>query len=591
MADNNVQLDLYLNAAPAEKQLDTFVVKAEKAGKDAGEGISKNFSLGMASIGKAAAVAAAAIAATVVATMYKATQAAIESENSVKKLNAALRLSGDFSEQASQQMQDFASRMQSISGVSDEAILDMISYSKALGATNAQAMKISETAINMSKVLGVDAQTATEQLTKSLNGSSGKLSAFDSQIKGLTESQLKSGAAVDILAQKFAGGASTALQGFSGGLTRLSVGFGEVLENIGKIVTKSPVLGAVINKIADWFFDLSEKISDIGKGGDIFKSLMADLISVGGVLNTYLIAPLEIGYSVAKSLFLGIVSGVQTAIGAIGFLGGKIAELLGSFGVDNGLTQGLLTFAESSKTVMVDAGNAFGDSLLKVGDTSITDKLAENLTSYQTWVESIKAANNNLSESSKKTGEEMGASATAAATQINQAFSQSLVNGISNATQRLGAALGKGSFAFKDFRNMVLDMIADMAINIGKTLVAIGIGIQALSSSLTSLTGGAAIAAGVALIALGGFLKSFSSGAMSAAATSGGGVASAGEVAAGGENAISSAASAEQEDKGPRNQVTLQIMGDVLDSEASSLRIVDLLNNALERQGATLRTA
>jgi hypothetical protein len=90
------------------------------------------------------------------------------------------------------------------------------------------------------------------------------------------------------------------------------------------------------------------------------------------------------------------------------------------------------------------------------------------------------------------------------------------------------------------------------------------------------------------LIALGGALKSLSAGSLANAAT---GTTAPTQVAApitdtaGGIEAIGQ----EVERQAPNTEVVVNIQGDVLDSDESGMRIVDILNTAFDKKGVSLR--
>ena len=100
------------------------------------------------------------------------------------------------------------------------------------------------------------------------------------------------------------------------------------------------------------------------------------------------------------------------------------------------------------------------------------------------------------------------------AARINTAIldmTQSFFEGLSNM-----AAAGGG---FKNVANNLLTTLADLAVQMGRIILASGIGIEALKKSLQAFSGIGAIAAGAALIALGSAAKS----ALSSAGRSAGG--------------------------------------------------------------------
>lgn len=89
----------------------------------------------------------------------------------------------------------------------------------------------------------------------------------------------------------------------------------------------------------------------------------------------------------------------------------------------------------------------------------------------------------------------------------------------------IGAAIGEAatgaSISLGNMASMILMPLADMAVQVGKVAIGVGIGIEGIKKALLSLNPAAALAAGAALIALGSIAKS----ALSKAASGGGSVA------------------------------------------------------------------
>jgi len=71
----------------------------------------------------------------------------------------------------------------------------------------------------------------------------------------------------------------------------------------------------------------------------------------------------------------------------------------------------------------------------------------------------------------------------------------------------IGNAAAGGNF-LKGFAQLFLGTLADMAINVGKTAIGIGLAVKGIKVALESLNPVVAIAAGIALVALGTFAKS-----------------------------------------------------------------------------------
>lgn len=169
-------------------------------------------------------------------------------------------------------------------------------------------------------------------------------------------------------------------------------------------------------------------------------------------------------------------------------------------------------------------------------------------------------------------------------TQIAQA---GLNQAVSFGLQTVGASLVKGGSAFANFGATILGILGDVAIQMGQLLIAQGFALNSLAVSLASFNGAAAIAAGAALVVLGGALKALSGGA--GASSSGGGIAvsgGSGTSAPVGESPVTPPDVAQARDTGTKVEVTIN--GSVFDNDQTGLRIVDLINDAVGRQGAVI---
>jgi hypothetical protein len=170
---------------------------------------------------------------------------------------------------------------------------------------------------------------------------------------------------------------------------------------------------------------------------------------------------------------------------------------------------------------------------------------------------------------------------------VTRAINQGLVSTVSRSLQFLGKSLVEGGNFFEGFLAVVLDALGNLAISIGTTVISSALAIDALKASLFG-SAAIAVAAGAALIAIGGALKAFAGqvggegGASFGAQTSG---AAGGGTAAFGQDDETLAFS-EQEERQTQSTVNVNVQGDVLDSDETGLRIVELINQGLERDGA-----
>ena len=154
--------------------------------------------------------------------------------------------------------------------------------------------------------------------------------------------------------------------------------------------------------------------------------------------------------------------------------------------------------------------------------------------------------------------------------QIGSAIQNGLTNAVSSGVQTVVEALMTGKNAFKAFLGTILGVFGDLAIQIGTTLIGIGIGIDAIKTSLATLTGGFAIAAGVALVAVGSLLKGFAGGLGGKVSSPGSSITAPGTAA----QPVSGIGDNLQ-DRQAGVQVVVQ--GNVFDSDSTGLRIANIL--------------
>lgn len=227
-----VDLELIADFSKASKSLNQF----SKEASSSLSGIKSAF-------GAIAAVAGTALAAF---SVKKITDAASEQEQAIKSMNTALALTGEYSDQASKQMIEFADNLQKNSMYSDDAALSFVGLTKQMGASNEQTKKIIQTAADLSAVTGDSLESSVEKLSKTLSGNAGRLAQTESGLKDLTEAQLKAGAAIDILSQKYQGSAKEMTNTFGGAVQQTENAFDDLLKATGSLITQNPAVIKII---------------------------------------------------------------------------------------------------------------------------------------------------------------------------------------------------------------------------------------------------------------------------------------------------------------------------------------------------------
>lgn len=565
----------------ADDKLTVEIDFDEKRAKKSMKRIEKNTKDSLNRISNTAATVGAVLASALVTRKF--ISAAIVQENAVNKLNTALKVTGQFTKETSEELQRFASEMQTTTVFGDEAILSQMGLAMAMGATADQSKTILDAATNLSAAFNMDLNAAVRNVSKTLGGYAGELGEILPQLKNFTKEQMMAGDAADFIANKYAGFAAGEAKTFGGALQQLGIAWGDVFERIGEIITQSPILIKAMNTATKVISNLLKKtdISKLTESVSGFVFLAVDL----GVVLAGLAQPLVTVWRVADVVFQNIRTLVQTAIAVIVRNLSVIADL--PF-MDNLLpTEALKNLRASTKEtfdgMIVDRNEAW--DRLKEGNTEFSDNLKTVAENFQTSMISMVETTKNTLDASTDAGGETVKKMIDLTKEFRGAIKNSIGQAAADAFTRFGKALVTGKNAFSGFFQSMMGMLGDLAIQLGKTTLLAGI---AMDSLFKFNTPGAAIAAGLALMAFGGILKGLSGGKGGAADTA---VGTGGE--AGGttidQNLLAEDSGETREETGPR--VTLNVQGDVLDSDETGTRLVSILNEAFENKGETLITA
>jgi hypothetical protein len=163
----------------------------------------------------------------------RANQEALEAETSISQLNNAMRITGDFSAFASQRAQEYAQRLSEVTVFSDNQIVSALALAKNYGLVNSESRKVVAAATNLAAITGTDLNTAVEKLARTYSGSAKELKKQFRELEGLTEAELRAGAAVDILSAKLAGSATAALNSTAGSLASARKEVDKFYESVG----------------------------------------------------------------------------------------------------------------------------------------------------------------------------------------------------------------------------------------------------------------------------------------------------------------------------------------------------------------------
>ena len=555
------------------------LLNVEKQGKKSSKETEESFTKAFSKIGASIVAAAAAYASfrTGIAFTKEAVAAAAKQEDAVNRLNQSLINAGSFTQQASQDMQNFASELQNTTTVGDETTLEMLGLAKAMGATNDQAKDLVKAATNLSAATGITLESAVKNLGKTFGGLTGELGESVPQLRKLSREALMAGDAIKLINERFGGAAASQVNTYSGAVAQLSNIYGDFTETIGQSITQSPVVIALVKEISNQFLIASNYIKEFNQQGDFIGGIIKNLVSIGIVLNNSVIPVFEI--------LIGVIEAAGDLLAA--FISSIVQLVSGNF-----------------KAALEPLKEGFRDAVTDIQSMDTTKAIDNFLNNLQESIANAKPRLNDLGNQIKteveagvqgitfdafaeefaKTANKMQVTAQSLARALNQTIGA----GVANAFVAFGAALAKGENALEAFGKVVLGVFADILIQLGTQTLAVGIGMSAVPI-LFGFEGPAAIAAGIGMLVAGGALKALAGGG-----GGGGGVAAAPATGAGGVAASTAAGVSpltgqpDVQEQGTNVQVVVQ--GNILNNKESALYIAEVLNESFRSNGTVVAT-
>lgn len=223
-----------------------------------------------------------------------------------KALDKAIENNPLMNGQSSKNLKEYASELQKVTNYGDEELIPMMTNLVSLGRTESDTMKIMSVAVDMAAGTGQSLDSVISQLNSTLNGNIGRLGQQNAELKTLSEEELKSGKALDILGEKFKGLAG-ATADTSKQLKNIK---GDFKESIGKLTTPSK---ETWNKFWISFYD--KGVKTINAIND-----KLDTVTIGTRAADDL-------YIKAKEVADGIGSDVESVLNDIGFLDNELKNL------------------------------------------------------------------------------------------------------------------------------------------------------------------------------------------------------------------------------------------------------------------------
>jgi chromosome segregation ATPase len=187
-----------------------------------------------------AAVTGAVIAITgLIRITGSAVSAHIEHEKSIRKMNASLQSTGEFSQAASRDMQTFAKALATVNATSDEAVLSGIALAKSFGQSNEEAKRMVATAFDFAIAADLNFTEALRRMGRAAHGSTEDVAKFAPEIANLTKEQLRAGGATLELEKRFKGLAAAATTDAEVAISSLKEAVKDLAAGYGALIARS----------------------------------------------------------------------------------------------------------------------------------------------------------------------------------------------------------------------------------------------------------------------------------------------------------------------------------------------------------------
>jgi hypothetical protein len=259
MAENDVTIQINVEAKDAQAAIELFgreSVKVLTKTEQQSDSFFSSFKVGATKIAGAVGIAVAAYR-----TLSGAIAQASEDAKLTRQIEASLRATDEASQAAVEGVIAFADALKEATGISDDLAKQTFITAKSFGVSAEEAKKLTKAAIDYAAATGTDVETAVRQLGGTLDGTIGKIGNLGAEFRNLTTEQLKSGAAIDLVTQKFGGTASRELDTYQGSLNQLKNATDDFLKVFGKVVIESDLVKNALSGVAGAINATTEALS------------------------------------------------------------------------------------------------------------------------------------------------------------------------------------------------------------------------------------------------------------------------------------------------------------------------------------------
>jgi hypothetical protein len=186
-----------------------------------------------------------------------------QQEVAINNLNNALARQGNFTKQTSDDLLNYATNLAQASVFQSGAIISNTALLASLTKLDNEGLKKGiQSASDFATVLGIDLETATRLVAKSAEGNTEAFKKYGVEIqKGANDAQSFANT-VEALNAKFGGASASQLNTYSGSVLALGNSYENLLEPIGDVIVKNPLVIASISGLKTIIETLTTDIQD-----------------------------------------------------------------------------------------------------------------------------------------------------------------------------------------------------------------------------------------------------------------------------------------------------------------------------------------
>lgn len=318
-------------------------------------------------LGKIGGILAGAFSVAAITAFGKAAvDSASEQEQAEVKLAQALG-------HVSQGLLDQASALQMTTKFADEQIIAAQASLAMFTKNESQIKQLTKATLDFAAAKGMDLASAADIVAKSFGSEISMLSRYGIATDGAAGSATRFSTVLGGLEQHFGGQAEAQANTYSGTVIKLKHSFDEVLESIGLVIVRNPVMIAAMKGVSKAFEDLGNWVNknNIWLMELVQTGLVWLVRGIGFVIDV--IGSFELAWRYLKvgadAVIYGIVASLEFMLRPLDWVMEKLVEFGAmDYNPFKGFTDGIKQFKDSSKDVLTGSIADIDTTIAKYGE-------------------------------------------------------------------------------------------------------------------------------------------------------------------------------------------------------------------------------